>query len=168
MTAAAGPFAPFRPRRGRAVALGFVVASVVIFGGLSLALLATGYQGWSGLDSVLLLGFGLVLAAVLWRFAAIGATPSREGLVVRNVLITRSVAWSEVDGVRFGGGDAWAWLELADGDTLAVMAVQRSDGELARVEAGRLAALVQSRGGTAPRPRPSGPDDAAGSPEPPA
>lgn len=147
------PFAPFRPRRGRAVALGFVLASFVVFGVLAFALFAAGYRGWSGTDSALLLGFGGALAAVLWRFAAISAIPSREGVVVRNVLLTRHVAWTEVERVRFGGGDAWAWLELADGDTLAVMAVQRSDGEFARAEAGRLAALVQSRGGSAPRPR---------------
>ena len=151
------PFSPFRPRRGRAVALGFVVASVVVFGALALALLASGYQGWSAVDSLLLLGFGVLLAAVLWRFAALVATPSRDGIVVRNVLLTRRVAWSEVERVRFGGGDAWAWLELADGDSLAVMAVQRSDGDLGRAEAGRLAALVQSRGGSAPRPDRPGP-----------
>ncbi|GAB3596458.1 PH domain-containing protein [Angustibacter peucedani] len=145
-------FAPFRPRRGRAVALGFVVASLVVFGGLALALPGTGYQGWSLGDSLLLAGFGVVLALALWRFAALRAVPSAEGLVVRNVLLTRHVAWDDVVGVRFGGGDAWVWLDLADGDDLAVMAVQRSDGEHARAEAGRLVALVQSRGGTAARP----------------
>jgi hypothetical protein len=40
-------------------------------------------------------------------------------------------------------------LDLDDGDTLAVMGVQRSDGERARQEARRLATLVAARQRTA-------------------
>lgn len=148
------PFAPFRPRRGRTTAIGFALASIVVFGGIGLAMLLGGYSNWSVLDALLLLGFGVLLAAGLWRFAALRATPSPTGLVVRNVLLTRRVAWSEVSAVRFGGGDAWLWLDLTDGDDLAVMAVQRADGAFARAQAERLAALVQTQGGTARRPRP--------------
>ena len=42
----------------------------------------------------------------------------------------------------FGGGEPWVTLDLADGDTLAVMAIQRADGEDAVAEARRLATLV--------------------------
>ena len=68
---------------------------------------------------------------------------------LRNVLLTRHLRWAEVSRVRFAGGDAWAWLDLEDGDEVAVMAIQRSDGDFARHEAGRLVALLQvsSQGG---------------------
>ncbi len=148
------PFAPFRPRRGRATAIGFAVASIVVFGGIALAMRLGGYSNWSLLDALVLLGFGVLLAAGLWRFAALRATPSPAGLVVRNVVLTRRVAWSDVAAVRFGGGEAWLWLDLVDGDELAVMAVQRADGAFGRAQAERLAALVQTQGGTARRPRP--------------
>lgn len=142
------PFAPFVPRRGRRVAMAFAAGALVVFGVLALVLPATGYRGWSVGDSLLIAGFGVLVAVVMGRFAAIRAVPSREGVVVRNVAVTRRLAWSEIESVRFAGGDAWAWLDLVDGDQVAVMAVQRSDGAFARAEASRLAALVQSAGGT--------------------
>ena len=37
-------------------------------------------------------------------------------------------------------------LDLDDGDTLAVMAIQKADGAFGRAEAGRLSALVQVNG----------------------
>ena len=43
-------------------------------------------------------------------------------------------------------------LDLDDGDTLAVMAIQRADAEFGRAEAGRLAALVQALGPSATSP----------------
>ena len=75
---------------------------------------------------------------------ALRAVPSPTGLVVRNVLLTRTVTWDEVSRVRFAGGDPWVVLDLADGEQLAVMAVQKSDGPIARSEGSRLAALVQA------------------------
>lgn len=142
------PFAPFVPRRGRRVAMAFAVGALVVFGVLAVTLPATGYHGWSVGDSLLIAGFGAAVAVLMWRFAAIRAVPSREGIVVRNVAVTRRLAWAEIESVRFANGDAWAWLDLVDGDQVAVMAVQRSDGAFALAQASRLAALVQSAGGT--------------------
>ena len=138
------PYAPFVPHRGRTVAIGFGVVSVLVFAVLALVVPTTGLRGWSTLDSVLLLTFGLLIGAAMWRFAALRAVPSPTGLVVRNVLLTRTVTWDEVSRVRFAGGDPWVVLDLADGEQLAVMAVQKSDGPLARSEGSRLAALVQA------------------------
>jgi hypothetical protein len=139
-------FAPFRPRRGRVVAWLVAAASVVVFGVLALVVPGTGFTGWSTGDSIALFGFGLVVALAMWRFARIDAVPNEQGLVVRNVLVTTRVDWPRVRRVRFGHGDAWAWLDLTDGDDLAVMAIQRSDGAYARAEASRLAALVAAYG----------------------
>jgi hypothetical protein len=138
------PYAPFVPRRGRQVALGFGVASLLLFGVLALVVPSTGLPGWSALDSWLLFGFGVLVAAAMWRFAALRAIPSPGGLVVRNVLLTRTVAWGQITRVRFAGGDPWVVLDLSDGEQLAVMAVQKSDGGFARAESRRLAALVQA------------------------
>ena len=66
---------------------------------------------------------------------------------------------AEVVGVQFGGGEPWVSLDLDDGDTLAVMAIQKADGDVSGREASRLAALVQAFGESRPRrPRPGGGD----------
>lgn len=71
---------------------------------------------------------GALIAWFLWRFGSIQAVPSKDGLVVRNLLITRTVSWAEILRVEFGGGAPWAVLDLIDTDTLAVMAIQKADG----------------------------------------
>ncbi len=140
--------APFRPRRGRAVALGVVWASLAIFGAIAV-LMPTQVDGRWGLgDRLMFLGLGIAVAALAWRFASIVAVPSREGLVVRNLVVTRSLQWPEVVGIQFGGGEPWVSLDLDDGDTLAVMAIQKADGDVAGREASRLAALIQAFGET--------------------
>ncbi len=144
MSRPSDPYAPFVPRRGRRVALGFAAASLVLFAGLTLAVSSADIPAWSTSDSVLLLLVGVLLAATMWRFAALRAVPSPTGLVVRNILLTREVTWAEVSRVRFAGGDPWVVLDLTDGEQLAVMAVQKADGPVARAAAQRLAALVQA------------------------
>jgi hypothetical protein len=62
------------------------------------------------------------------------------------------VDWRSITDISFSGGDPWVSLELDDGDRLAVMAIQRADGEFGRAEAGRLAALVQALGPSATSP----------------
>jgi hypothetical protein len=49
-------------------------------------------------------------------------------------------------GIEFGQGMPWPTLELNDTDTLAVMAIQRSDGPRSLAEAARLNALIQGLG----------------------
>jgi hypothetical protein len=59
--------------------------------------------------------------------------------------------------VQFGGGEPWVSLDLDDGDTLAVMAIQKADGEVSGREASRLAALVQAFGESPERDSAGGP-----------
>lgn len=138
--------ATFRPRRGRAVAFGVVWTSLAVFGGLALLMPAETLGQWSIVDRLMFFALGVVIAVVAWRYASISAVPTRGGLVVRNLVLTRTLSWPEVVGVQFGGGEPWVSLDLDDGDTLAVMAIQKADGDVAGREASRLAALVQAFG----------------------
>jgi hypothetical protein len=97
---------------------------------------------WQVGDQLALVGLGLGIAAFLGRYASIKAVPNDAGLVVRNLMLTRTVAWDEIIEVRFPDGAPWVTVELDDGDELAVMAIQRADGQVARDEALRLARLV--------------------------
>jgi hypothetical protein len=134
--------APFRSRRGR------IVGSVAAVGQAVALVTGAAILPWHGPDAV---GWydraGFVVIAVLigwvlYRLASVAAVPSESGLVVRNLLITRPLEWAEVIGIRFGSGDAWVLLDLSDGDTLAVMAIQRADGQRSQAEAERLATLI--------------------------
>jgi hypothetical protein len=136
------PYRPFRPRAARWVSA--VVAVIYVAVLLAMAFVVPTYAtvtvAW--LDR---LGFALVAAGGAWlllRHAGVRADPSPEGLTVRNLATTRTVTWPEVVSVRFGHGHPWVQLDLADGETLAVMGVQRSDGAYAVAEARRLATLV--------------------------
>ncbi len=138
-------YAPFRPRLARVVTL--VIGGLIAAGTITLvALLPRFYERNVVID---LVGIGLVgLFGVwfCWRQASVVAVPDREGLYVRNLVYARRLEWAEIVLVRFGQGRAWAQLDLADGDTLAVMGIQSSDGARALREAARLAALVQAHG----------------------
>ena len=145
MSTPAEALAPFRPKRGRVVALGVVWGSLILFG--VIAVIMPEQDGrWGMADRIMLFGLGVAIAALAWRYASIVAIPSREGLRVRNLVLTRTLEWPEIVGVQFGGGEPWVSLDLEDGDTLAVMAIQKADGEVAGHEASRLAALVQAFG----------------------
>jgi len=138
--APAGPDAPFRPRRGRILPLVMAGIAVAVCTVVAIAMGATGQ--WAVGDQLALVGLGLALAAFLGRYASIKAVPDAAGLTVRNLMLTRTVRWDEVVEVRFPDGAPWVTLELDDTDEVAVMAIQRADGQLARDEAMRLARIV--------------------------
>ena len=92
---------------------------------------------------------GLAVTWFCWRQASVSARPDETGITVRNLVVSRRIAWAEVVSVRFGGGRPWVQLDLADGDTLAVMGIQRADGARAEAEARRLATLVELHSRTA-------------------
>jgi hypothetical protein len=142
------PYAVFRPRRGRQVAMVMAVLSLLIFtgGAISLPVVDPLYGGWDLLDRFFLVLCGVAVAAAMWRYALIRAVPSPEGLEIRNLITTRKLEWAQIVRVQFGGGAPWVSLDLDDTDTVAVMAIQKADGAFGRAAAGRLSALVQVHG----------------------
>ncbi|MEO8517562.1 MAG: PH domain-containing protein [Dermatophilaceae bacterium] len=143
--AAPDPYAVFRPRRGRRVALTMAALSMLIFtgGAISLPQVDPLFGGWGLPDRLLLVGCGAAISSLLWRYATIRAVPGVTTLVIRNLLTTRTLEWAQIVRVQFGGGAPWVSVDLDDTDTVAVMAIQKADGAFGRAEAARLAALVQ-------------------------
>jgi hypothetical protein len=134
--------APFRSRRGRVVGW---TSACGVFAAMLFTAVVLPWHGPSAVGWYDRAGFVVLGALLFWgltRFALVSADPSEDGLLVRNLLLSRRLEWAEVLGIRFGGGDSWVILDLSDGDTLAVMAIQRADGERAGAEARRLATLV--------------------------
>lgn len=139
------PYAPFRPRFARVVTL--AIAALIAAGTVALVVvLPQFYTRPVVLDLVGIALVGAFGVWFCWRQATVVAVPDEHGLFVRNLVYTRRLEWAEIVLVRFGEGRPWAQLDLADGDTLAVMGIQRADGEHARREAARLAALVTAHG----------------------
>lgn len=152
-TSAPSPaLAPFRPRGAKVVASVLSVVVVVSLTALFVFVRPNAATVLTPSDYLLMVVFSGILLGILWRQATVTAIPSADGLVVRNLLTTRQLAWAEIVSVRYSADRAWAQLDLADGDELAVMAIQKADGARSVAESRRLAALVE-RFGTAPEQR---------------
>lgn len=145
--------APFRPRSARAVTV--VLGVLTVAGTLAIVLALPRMEGvtFGPADQVGTAVLALGICWFLYRQGAVAALPSERGMVVRNLIHTREVEWAEILSVNFGDGAPWVQLDLSDGGTLAVMAIQRADGERGRAEARRLATLValHEEGGMPPR-----------------
>ncbi|BDZ43649.1 hypothetical protein GCM10025865_29480 [Paraoerskovia sediminicola] len=124
-----------------AIAVG--VLTVVVCG--AVVVLATGeLASWGNRASLLL--FAALVVLLLWRLGGVRADVDPNGITVRNVVVTRRLEWSQVVAVRFGPDQAWLQLDLSDGETLSVVAVQQADGQHGRDEASRVATLAQAHG----------------------
>jgi len=135
-------YATFRPRRGRQTAVWVGTAQAVLFLLVALVLPNGGEIGFHWFDRLGLVLVSAAIALLLWRFARLAVMVDEQGLVVRNLAADRRLDWAEVLAVRFGGGQPWVTLDLADGEPMAVMAIQRADGTYGEAEAHRLARLV--------------------------
>lgn len=125
-----------------------VTMVVLILGAIFLVVTSPGADG-IGYPVPDMVGIGAVLAGclwLLWRHSAVQAVVTPQGLRVRNLIYTTDLTWPEIESVRFGGGRPWVQLDLANGHTLAVMAIQSADGAYSTQEARRLATLVVGHG----------------------
>lgn len=134
-------FRTFRGRFGTPTAYGLALLAA---GGCTFVALAA--ENANTVNRVAMITFGLLGAVIAWRFGAVRAIPDPAGLTVVNYVRSRRLAWAEIVTVRFGPNDPWVHLDLADGDVLAVMGIQRADGEHGMAEARRLVALIADLG----------------------
>ncbi|WP_245885838.1 PH domain-containing protein [Xylanimonas oleitrophica] len=140
----------FRPRWGQVAA--WVVAVIAVGGSVLVAFVSRGPIGSNPGSRLSFALFAVVAAWLLWRLGGVHAVPSPQGLRVRNVIYTRRLDWAQIVAVRFSVHDPWVRLDLSDGATLAVMGIQRADGERGMAEARRLAELVARHGQASERP----------------
>lgn len=133
-----GPYAVFKPRWGTRVPATLAVVVFVFF-----TFAALTFPGeWTPLDRAFFFVLGCGIAGLLLRYSLIEARPDERGVVVRNLFTTRRLEWAQIVRMQFGGGAPWVSLDLADTDTVAVMAIQKADGAHGRAHAARLSALI--------------------------
>jgi Bacterial PH domain len=135
----------WRPRRARIVAL--TIAAVVMGALLTVAILlpSGGGRPFGLLDRIGIVAVGAAAAGFLVRQALVRLTADEQGLQVVNLFRKHRLAWSDVVAVSLRTGDPWLQLELADGEMLAAMGIQASDGPAAVASAREVAALVNAR-----------------------
>jgi hypothetical protein len=119
-----------RPRRLRQVAWALALLVVVVFGGVAL-LLKTGEDVFGRTDQVAFFLIGLLIAAGVLTFTRFRVRGDEHGLWVRNALGERYFPWEVVVALDLPEGATWAQLELHDDETVAVLAIQTSDGDQA-------------------------------------
>lgn len=79
-----------------------------------------------------LVALGLLAFSAWFALVRSRAVATDAGLTVVNGYKRREFEWAELVAVRLPPGAPWATLDLADGTTCAVMAIQGSDGARAR------------------------------------
>ncbi|WP_329049305.1 PH domain-containing protein [Amycolatopsis sp. NBC_01488] len=117
-----------RPRRALIACSVLAVALLAVFVVVAV-LLRNGDTGvhFQRSDQAAMIGIGILLACGVMLFAIARVRADEDGIEVRNVLITRRFAWTEVLSVSFPDGASWARLELPDDEYHAVMAIQAVD-----------------------------------------
>lgn len=122
-----------RPQRLRLVCWISAVAIVAVFTAVATALRGEteGGGAFGRGDQAAMVGLGLLMAAGVLAFTRPRVEADSERVRVRNVVGGYDLPWSAVRAVQFHDGSPWASLELADDDTVAVLAVQAADKEYA-------------------------------------
>ena len=92
-----------------------------------------------------LLALGLLAGSVLYALIRSRAEAHADRLVVVNGYRRREYEWAEIIAVHLPPGAPWVTLDLADGETAAVMGIQGSDGDRAQAAARELRRIVARR-----------------------
>ncbi|MDO5644902.1 MAG: PH domain-containing protein [Dermabacter sp.] len=133
----------FRPRVARRWALG--IGALVLAASIVMAVVLPAENShWS--DRLGFLLFGAVVAWFCHRQADVQIAATPEGVRVKNLFSTARFTWPELFAVSFPEGDPWAHLDLANGDTVALMALQRADGAYGVAQARAFNALIARYG----------------------
>lgn len=85
---------------------------------------------------------GLLGFACLYALGRSRVQAREEGLHVVNGYRSHDYAWAEIVAVRLNPGAPWVTLDLNDGNTASVLAIQSSDGLRAKQAVRQLRALV--------------------------
>lgn len=128
------------------------VVGLVILAGLTVLAVALPEDGgWNlgsraGIVATGVLGLGFML--MLGRPKVVA---TRDGVTVVNLLRVRRLEWAEIVRVSLRQGDPWVFLDLSDGETLAAMGIQTSNGRAKAIAAAKeLRDLVEEFGGVEP------------------
>jgi hypothetical protein len=95
-----------------------------------------------------LVALGLLGAAVWFALLRSRLTAGDDEVAVVNGFKRRDLEWAQIVAVRLRRGAPWAEMDLSDGTTIPVMAIQGSDGARARNAVRQFRVLLAERTST--------------------
>lgn len=141
----------FRPVRTRVVLHAAGGVTFAVFALIAALLPAQGAVTWSPIDRFLVIGCGVVAWALLAFLSRPKAVADEHGLTIINLTTKRHLHWAEIVRVSLRTGDAWVSLDLADGTSMAVMAIQPGIARGKALEDVRALRALTDSYGTAPQ-----------------
>jgi hypothetical protein len=110
-----------------------------VLGILLLAMVVTVWIAWGAdvratftfMQRVTLVGIGLSAFAVWFGLVRTSVTADEHGVTVVNGYRRRAYEWSQLVAINLRRGAPWAGLDLSDGTSISMMAIQGSDGQRA-------------------------------------
>jgi hypothetical protein len=135
-------YRPFGARIAAAVAA-FVLVAISAFIWLALPHSVRATFGLA--ERATLVAIFVAVLAVLNAMFRTSAEADEAGLTVTNGYVRRRFTWPEVVRISLGANRPWALIDLADGSTLSVMAIQGSDGDRATRATRELARVILER-----------------------
>lgn len=103
-----------------------LVAAMVVVG-LLLKQSNSGTVTFQTADQVAMIGFGVLAATAMLVLTRPYLKADERGVEIRNLGGVTRLPWQVIRSVRFSGATPWATLELADDDTISVLAIQEVD-----------------------------------------
>lgn len=135
----------YRPFGARLVAATTAGVLTVLFAFLWLTLPARVREGFGPFQRLTLLGFFVLVLAILYGVFRTRVTASEQGISVTNGFRRRDFVWAEIVRVALTQDRPWALVDLTDGSTVALMALQAADGPRAKRSTRELSAMVADR-----------------------
>ena len=116
---------PFGARIAGIVAAGLLLVLVVV---VWVAFTADQRARFSPLQRGSLLGIGVIGFAVWYALMRSRVTADERGVTVVNGYHRQVFEWSQVVAVNLRRGAPWAGMDLSDGTSISMVAIQGSDG----------------------------------------
>jgi hypothetical protein len=135
----------FRPLGARVATAAAAAAIVFIVTFLWVLLPGDVQDDFTVSQRITMIGFFVVILVLLNGIFRTCARATDQGLQVVNGYRRHDLEWSQIVRVSLTPNRPWALMDLDDGTTMSVMAIQSADGARARRAAHRLAVLVARR-----------------------
>jgi hypothetical protein len=133
------------------VRIAAAMAAVVLVGMMTLLWLLLSQEVQDTFSTFQRLTLLLVVAFMVGTLYALFRTAAyadADGLTIVNGYRRRRLDWTQIVRVSLSSNRPWALVDLDDGSTASVMAIQTADGSRARKAARQLATILAERTGT--------------------
>lgn len=139
------PLRVYRPLGARLVAATTAGVLTVLFAFLWLTLPDRVRDGFGPFQRLTLLAFFVLVLLILYGVFRTRVSASERGISVTNGFRRHDFDWAEVVRVALTQDRPWALVDLTDGSTVALMALQAADGPRAKQSTRELSAMVADR-----------------------